>query len=122
MWTSFNDYRRRVIPFGGLSLAAVAVLGIVLLTVLVALVLTVVLVLILVLLIHCVFLRLLHLGFPKLVYPYIQDLSRALNIRLTNRPAAIAAVIPPAVAFNPPVKIPITPFVATASLTPFARV
>ena len=118
----FNSYRRRETPFGGLSLAAVAILALILIVLLCVLVLIIALVLILILLIHCAFLRLLHLGFPWIVYPYIQDLSRALNIRLTNRPAVIAAVIPPAVAFNPPVKTPIKPSSLTASLTPFASV
>ena len=103
-------------------LATVAILRLVLVAVLAVLVLIGVLVLILVLLIHCVFLRLLHLGFPKVVCPNVQDLSLALNIKLTNRPATIAAVIPPAVAFNPPVKIPSAPDSSMAFLTPVARV
>lgn len=112
-----------------MPLAAVSVLVVlilVLIVVLVVLILVLILVLIvvlvLILVIHCEILRLYHLGYPKLVYPFTQDLSLALKIKLTNNPATIAAVIPPAVAFSPPVKMPITPSLDTASLTPFARV
>lgn len=44
-----------------------------------------------------------------LVYPPSYDLSFALKIRLAISPAKIAIVIPPADAFNPPVKMPINP-------------
>ena len=87
---------------------AVFVLVLIVILVLILIVILV-LILILVLVIHCEFLRLYHLGFPKIVCPSVQDLSLARKIRLTNKPATIAAVIPPAVAFKPPVKIPITP-------------
>lgn len=86
------------------------------------LVLIVVLVLILVLVIHRQFLRLYHLGFPRVVCPGIQDLSFGRKTKLASNPATIAAAMPPAVAFNPPVKIPIMPSSETASFTPFARV
>lgn len=55
-------------------------------------------------------------------YPKYQDLSFGLNIRLVRSPATIAAVMPPAVAFNPPVSIPRKPCWSTASLTPLASV
>ena len=57
----------------------------------------------------------------NIVCPTIHDLSLALKIRLTIRPAITAAVIPPAVALSPPVRIPMKPSCWTASLTPFAR-
>jgi len=125
-----NRYRRRKYPSAVCCLAAVPVLVLIVVLIVlvlivvlvVVLVLIVVLILVLVLVIHHEFLRLYHLGYPRIVYPYNQDLSFALKIKLTNRPATIAAVIPPAVALNPPVKIPITPSSDIASLTPFARV
>ena len=42
----------------------------------------------------------------RLAYPVFQHLSLSLKIRLTRSPAKMAAVMPPAVAFRPPVKIP----------------
>ena len=45
-----------------------------------------------------------------------------MKIRLTIRPETIATVMPPAVAFRPPVRTPRKPFSATASRTPLARV
>ena len=45
----------------------------------------------------------------EIVCPEYQDLSLALKIRLAARPAVMAAVIPPAVAIRPPVKIPRKP-------------
>ena len=55
------------------------------------------------------------------VYPGCQDLSLGLNRILTSRPENTAAVMPPAEAFSPPVKIPGNPSVSTAFLTPSAR-
>ena len=55
------------------------------------------------------------------VCPKTQDLSFALKKRLASSPAATAAVIPPAVALSPPVRVPKNPSWVTASLTPFAR-
>lgn len=105
-----------------MPLAAVFVLIIVLILIFVlVVVLILIVVLVLVLIIHRKFLRLYHLGYPKIVYPFTYDLSLALKIKLTNNPATIAAVIPPAVAFSPPVKIPITPSLDIASFTPLAR-
>ena len=43
------------------------------------------------------------------VCPDFQDLSLALKIKLASSPAKIAAAIPPAQAFSPPVKIPRNP-------------
>lgn len=95
-------------PLAAVSvLVVVLVLIVVLVVVLIVLVLIIVLVLVLV--IHHKILRLFHLGYPKIVCPIDYDLSFALKIKLTSNPATIAAVIPPAVAFSPPVKIPITP-------------
>ncbi len=59
---------------------------------------------------------------PKVGCPKNQDLSLALKRILTMSPAMIATVIPPAVAFNPPVRMPRNPFSSTASVTPFAKV
>ena len=42
-------------------------------------------------------------------YPFYYALSFALNIILINNPNKIAAVIPPAEAFKPPVNIPRNP-------------
>ena len=53
--------------------------------------------------------------------PIFYDLSFALKNILARSPAKIAAVIPPAVADNPPVKIPRNPSVAIDFRTPFAR-
>ena len=73
--------------------------------------------------IHFEFLRFVLYGITAiLLCPKIQDLSFALNKSPANNPATIAAVIPPAVAFKPPVKMPINPFSLMASFTPFARV
>ena len=90
-------------------LTAVFVLITLLILVAILVVLIVILILVLVLIIHLKILRLHHLGFPKIVFPHIQDLSFGRKNKLTRRPATIAAVIPPAVAFNPPVKIPMIP-------------
>ena len=49
-------------------------------------------------------------------------ISLGLKIKLIRRPAAMAAVMPQAVAFSPPPKIPRKPSFATASLTPLERV
>ena len=49
------------------------------------------------------------------------QLSFALNRKLTSSPPTTAAVMPPAVAFRPPVNTPKKPSSATASRTPFAR-
>lgn len=102
-------------------LATVAVLVIVLILS-VILVIALILIALLILVVHCKFLRLYHLGYPKIVCPYTQDLSFGRKIRLTNRPATIAAVMPPAVDRKPPVNIPIMPSFAIASFTPFASV
>lgn len=45
----------------------------------------------------------------RIAYPFRQDLSLGLKIKLAASPAAIAAAIPPAQAWNPPVKIPMKP-------------
>ena len=106
----------RGIPLGNF-LAAVAVLILILILVLVLVVLILVLVLVVLILIsiliviHLKFLRFLLYGITAIIAcPENQDLSFALNRKLASRPAKIATVIPPAVAFNPPIRIPIKPF------------
>ena len=101
-----------------LPLAAVLVLIGILVLILVA-----VLILILVLVIHSVFLRFIFCGHSAyLVCPEFQDLSLALKRKLASKPAKMAAVIPPAVAFSPPVKIPRKPSCITADFTPLESV
>ena len=83
----------------------------VLIAILILLVLIAILILlILILVIHGKFLRKVICGRTAVIdCPKIQLLSFGLKIRLTASPAAMAAVIPPAVAFNPPVNMPIKP-------------
>ena len=104
-----------------LVLALVFVLAIILITVLISILISIL-----------IFILVIHFGFPPaffpaafaaiLVYPDLHDLSLGLKRKLTRRPENTAAVIPPAVAFNPPMKIPGNPLVEIASFTPFARV
>lgn len=109
------------------TLAGVSVLGAVLAAVLVSvlvliLILLAVLILVLILIVHFYILRLNNTALAAtLAYPLFQDLSLALKIRLQRSPARIAAVIPPAEALRPPVKIPRKPSLSTASFTPLAR-
>ena len=124
--------RFRIIA-AGKKLPAAIVLAVILvvlivLVILVILVAAVVLILLLVLLIILV---LIHFKVPPfihcgntavLIFPKIQDLSFALNIMPTSSPAVIAAVIPPAAAFNPPVNTPIKLSESIASFTPFESV
>ena len=98
----------------GVSLAAVSILVCVLLVFVLILalilVLVLVLILVLVLVIHTRFLRFLSYGLAaNIACPAFQDLSLALKIKLASRPARMAAVMPPAAAFSPPVKIPRNP-------------
>ena len=108
--------------------ALVLILLLILLILLVLLLVILIVILLIVLLVH-------HLILPMFVIPnrvdpaatqlvcaVIHDLSFALKIRLTNRPPTMAAVIPPAVALSPPVKIPRNPLSSTACRTPLARV
>ena len=44
-----------------------------------------------------------------IVYPLYQDLSFGLNRKLASSPEKMAVVIPPAVAFSPPVNMPRKP-------------
>ena len=109
----------RGFPLGNF-LAAVAILVVLVLVVLVlgVLVVLVVLIVLIVLIlisilvvIHLKFLRFVLYGITAIIAcPENQDLSFALNRIPASRPAMIAAVIPPAVAFNPPIRIPIKPF------------
>ena len=111
-----------------LPLAAVLVLvGIlILIAVLIGILITVlvaVLILVLVLVIHSVFLRFIYCGHSAyLVCPEFQALSFALKRKLASKPAKMAAVIPPAVAFSPPVNIPRKPSCMTADFTPLESV
>lgn len=96
-------------PFA-LAAVLVAVL-IILILVLVALVILVLIVLILILVVHGFFPPKYLYGLAAiLAYPVIQDLSLALKIRLERSPAQMAAVIPPAEACSPPMKMPRNPF------------
>ena len=96
---------------------AVVLLLLILLTLLILIAILILLVLIaililliLILVIHGKFLRKVICGRTAVIdCPKIQLLSFGLKIRLTASPAAMAAVIPPAVAFNPPVNMPIKP-------------
>ena len=54
-------------------------------------------------------------------FPNYQVLFFGLNRKLIIKPPRIAAVIPPAVALRPPVRIPRNPSSLIASFTPFAR-
>lgn len=109
------------------TLAGVSVLGAVLAAVLVSvlvliLLVVLILILVLILIVHFYILRLNNTALAAtLAYPLFQDLSLALKIRLQRSPARIAAVIPPAEALRPPVKIPRKPSLSTASFTPLAR-
>ena len=109
------------------TLAGVSVLGAVLAAVLVSvlvliLLVVLILILVLILIVHFFILRLNDTALAAtLAYPLFQDLSLALKIRLQRSPARIAAVIPPAEALRPPVKIPRKPSLSTASFTPLAR-
>lgn len=109
-------------------LAVVLILLIAVLVVLLVLIVLVVLILVLIVLlillvIHSYFLQIyLYCGLAaRVVCPNIYALSFALKIKLTIRPLTIAAVMPPAVDFSPPVKTPRIPSLCTASFTPFAR-
>ena len=103
-------------------LGVVLILIAVLVTALVA-VLILVVVLISVLVVHCKILQYYICGMTApVVCPFFQDLSFGLKIKLMRSPAVMAAVMPPAAAFNPPVKTPRKPSCAMASRTPLARV
>lgn len=98
-----------------LALVLAAVLILVLVVILVAVLITV-------LVIHSKYLHSFTYGPAATVAcPDFQDLSLVLKRRLARSPAATAAVIPPAQAVRPPVKIPMKPSLAMASLTPLAR-
>ena len=106
--------------FLAVVLILVLVLVVILILVLAVLILLVVLVAILV--IHSRSSKICTCGnAATIVYPDFQLLSLALNSKLASRPAVIAIAIPPAQAFNPPVKIPRKPSCWIASFTPLAR-
>ena len=93
-----------------LVLVVILILVIVLVLVIVLIHLLVLIVLILVLVIHDRSSEILYSRRAAPIdCPIFQDLSFALNKRLASRPATTAAVIPPAQAFRPPVKIPRKP-------------
>lgn len=106
-------------PSCRLAAVLVLVVGIVLGVVLIAvLILVVVLVLILIGILVAVLVLVIHNSLPPMFSyglaaaldcPVFQALSFALKTRLATRPARMAAVIPPAAAFSPPVKIPMNP-------------
>ncbi len=91
----------------------IAVLVIVLIVVLVLVVILVAVLLIVLVLVVLI----IHLWLPPnllrcaagLSCPHTHDLSFALKIRLISRAITTAAVMPPAVAFKPPVRMPIKP-------------
>lgn len=58
--------------------------------------------------------------FAGIVYHARAYLSFGLQSSPASHPKTIAAAIPPAVAVNPPVKMPQNPVSSTASRTPFA--
>ncbi len=109
-----------------LILVAVLIVGLiaVLIVALVAVLivaLVVVLILITVLIIHCLYppdIVMRHAA--TIACPIFQALSFGLNKKLASKPAVMAAVIPPAVAFKPPMKMPRKPSSCTASFTPLA--
>ena len=115
--------RRKQYSFGGYLLAAVPILvlvaAVVLAVVLILIVvLAVVLVLILLILVLVLVLIVIHSSSLQFVLrgcaaviacPVFQDLSFARKIMLANNPAMIAVVMPPAVAFRPPVSAPKKP-------------
>ena len=111
------------------AVVLVLLIAVVLLVLLILLVLLVLLVLVLLVLVLILFLivhnKYLHFSCcgiaAELACPKTHVLSLALNKRLAKRPAVMAAAIPPAQAFSPPVKMPRNPSVSMASLTPFAR-
>ena len=105
-----------------LAVLIVLIVLVLILVVLVLVLILVILVLVSVLVIHNEFLRICTCDIAaKLACPKNYDLSLALKIRLTMRPLKTAAVIPPAAAFNPPVKIPKKPSLSMASRTPLER-
>lgn len=112
-----------VLPLAAV-LVLVGILVLILVAVLVGILITVLIaILILVLVIHSLFLRFIYCGHSAyLVCPEFQALSLALKRKLASKPAKMAAVMPPAAAFSPPVKIPRKPSCMTADFTPLERV
>lgn len=92
------------------SVLILVVLVLILIILVLILVLVLILILVLILVIHKIFPPKIHYGLAAiLACPVLQDLSLALKMRLAARPAVMAAVMPPALALRPPVKIPIKP-------------
>lgn len=114
-----------VLVLVAILVAALVVVFILVLILVLVLVLIVVLgtVLVAILVIHVFFLPKIMCGKTASIdCPDFQDLSLALKISPTNKPNTMAAAMPPAQAFRPPVKMPRNPWASTASLTPFERV
>ena len=99
------------------ALVVVLVLVIILIVLVVVLILVAILIIVHDTLSSICFLRI----SAELVCPAAQDLSFGLKRKLASSAEIIAAVIPPAVAFKPPVNAPSKPSSEMASLTPFAR-
>ena len=111
-----------VLPLAVVLVLAVVLILVVVLVVVLVLIL-VVLILILVLVIHSKILRIFifYGSAARLGYPKYQALSFALKMKPTSKPQNTAAVIPPAQAFSPPVRMPRKPLWSTASRTPLAK-
>lgn len=120
-------YRRRA---AAVQLFAVFLLVLLILSLLLILLLLLVLLVLLVLLLLLVLIiAIFHFENPpenlsdisaQLVCPDPAYLSRDGKISAASRAKNTAAVIPPAVAFRPPVRTPRSPWVSTASRTPLA--
>lgn len=97
-----------VLGLVGVLVAVLILVGILIAVLVGVAVLSIVLILVLVLVVHfCSSEYLVEAAVPlRLAYPVFQHLSLSLKIRLTRSPEKMAAVMPPAVAFRPPVKIP----------------
>lgn len=121
-------YRRRA---AAVQLFAVFLLVLLVLSLLLILLLLLVLLVLLVLLLLLVLIiAIFHFENPpenlsdisaQLVCPDPAYLSRDGKISAASRAKNTAAVIPPAVAFRPPVRTPRSPWVSTASRTPLAN-
>ena len=99
-----------------------ALIAILILVTILVLILIIILILVLIV-VHDYFLQSFNLRHSAtVVCPKFYALSRALNMKLIRSPAVIAAVMPPAAAFKPPVSTPISPSCCTASFTPFDKV
>ena len=113
-------------------LSAVLVLVAVVLAIILVIVAVVLIVVLIAVLVHTLVILVVHDEILRFIYnfgkaviiycPVSYDLSLALKRILMIKPNRIAALIPPADAVRPPVKIPRNPILDTASRTPFAMV